>query len=74
MRETVAPVQKFGEFIKLRRLQLNLTQYEVATKAGTTQGYLCKVENGMREPTITLALKICEVLNLNINDFASDYL
>ena len=74
MRETIAPVQSFGEFIKFRRLQLNLTQYEVAAKAGTSQGYICKVENGEREPTVTLALKICDVLGLDINDFASTYL
>ena len=74
MKEIAAPVQSFGEFIKLRRIQLQLTQIEVADKAGTTQGYLCKVENGVREPTITLALKICDALNLNINDFANDYL
>ena len=74
MKETVAPVQSFGEFIRLRRLQLNLTQHEVADRAGTTQGYLCKVENGVREPTITLALKVCEVLRLDINDFAAKYL
>ena len=74
MREAVAPVQSFGEFIKLRRLQLNLTQHEVAARAGTTQGYICKVENGEREPTVTLALKICDALDLDINDFASEYI
>jgi transcriptional regulator with XRE-family HTH domain len=74
MRETVAPVQSFGEFIKARRLQLNLTQYEVAAKAGTTQGFVSKVEAGEREPTVTLALKICDVLGLDINDFASSYI
>lgn len=74
MREIAAPVQSFGEFIRLRRLQLNLTQFDVADRAGTTQGYISKVEKGLKEPTITLALKICEVLNLNINDFAIDYL
>lgn len=74
MRETVAPVQAFGEFIKYKRLQLNLTQYDVAVRAGTTQGYICKVENGEREPTVTLALKLCDVLNLDINDFAKRFM
>jgi len=74
MRETIAPVQSFGEFVKSGRLRLGLTQHEVAALAGTTQGYVCKVENGEREPTVTLALKLCEVLNLDINDFASRYI
>lgn len=76
MREIIAPVQinrSFGEFIRTRRMELNLTQYEVAARAGTTQGYLCKVEKGLREPTITLALSICESLGLDINEFARNY-
>jgi transcriptional regulator with XRE-family HTH domain len=74
MRETIAPVLSFGEFIKSRRLQLNLTQHEVASMAGTTQGFVSKVETGEQEPTVTLALKICDVLGLDINDFARNYI
>jgi transcriptional regulator with XRE-family HTH domain len=74
MRETVAPVQSFGDFIRVKRMALNLTQNEVATRVGTTQGYISKVEKGLKEPTITLALKICDELNLNINDYASEFI
>lgn len=77
MRQTNAPVQNessFGQFIQARRTQLNLTQDEVAVRAGTTQGYLSKVEKGQREPTLTLALKLCEVLGLDINDYAATQL
>lgn len=74
MKEIVAPVQSFGNFVKTRRLQLDLTQGEVAERVGITQGCLSKVENGVQEPTIVLALKICKALNLNINDFARDYI
>jgi transcriptional regulator with XRE-family HTH domain len=74
MRNTVAPVQSFGEFIKTKRLQLNLAQWEVGAMAGLSQGYVCKVENGEREPTLTVALKLCDALNLDINDFAKHYI
>ena len=74
MKETLAPVQSFGSFIKSKRLQLGLTQHDVATMAGINQGYLCRVENGIKEPTLTRALKLCDVLDLNINDFASKYI
>lgn len=66
--------RSFGEFIRLRRTQLNLNQHEVAARADTTQGYLSKIENGEREPTLTLALKICDVLGLDINEFAKQYI
>lgn len=74
MKETVAPVQSFGEFVQSGRLRLNLTQEEVASKAGVNQGYLSRVESGEREPTVSIALKLCDVLNLDINDFASKYI
>ena len=74
MREITAPVQSFGQFIKSRRLQLSLTQQEVAAQAKIAQSHLCKVENGVREPTVTIALRICDVLGLNINDFASEFI
>ena len=74
MRETVAPVQSFGEFIRSGRLRLNLTQGDVADRVGVNQGYISRVESGEREPTVTIALRICDVLNLNINDFAIDFI
>lgn len=74
MRETVAPVRSFGEFIRAGRLRLNLTQRDLAIMVGVNQGYISRVENGECEPTVTLALKLCDELKLNINDFTSNYL
>lgn len=77
MKENNAPVQinkSFGNFIRRRREQTGLTQKEVAVLAGTTQGYLSKVEQGLREPTLTLALKLCDVLTVDVNDFAKQHI
>lgn len=74
MRETIAPVQSFGEFIRSGRNCLGLTQLEVAILVGVNQGYISRVEKGECEPTITLALKLCSVLKLDINKFASKYI
>ena len=72
MRTTDTPVQglSFGDFIRTARLRKNLTQHEVATVAKVEQAYLSKVERGEREPSLTIALKLCDALNLDINDFA----
>lgn len=73
MREIIAPVQNdhsFGDFIRIRRMQLNLTQADVANSVGTTQGYISRLEAGTKEPTLTLSLKICDVLGLDINEYA----
>ena len=59
----------FGDFIKAARLEKNLTQHEVATRAKIEQAYLSKVERGLRDPSLTIAIKICDALSLDINDF-----
>lgn len=69
MRETKAPVQTFGEFIQAKREARNMSQLDVALKANTMQGTISKIENGVREPTLSMALRICEALDVNINDY-----
>lgn len=59
----------FGDFVKTARLRKNLTQEEVATIAKIEQAYLSKVERGVREPSLSIALRICDALTLDINDF-----
>ncbi len=38
-----------GPFIKRRRAELNMTQQQLATKIGMSQGYLSQIENGSRK-------------------------
>ena len=59
----------FGDFIRTARLEKNLTQNEVATVAKVEQAYLSKVERGLRDPSLSIAIRICDALNLDINDF-----
>jgi transcriptional regulator with XRE-family HTH domain len=59
----------FGNFIRNARLEKNLTQSEVAARAKVEQAYLSKVERDAREPSLTIALRICDALGLDINDF-----
>ena len=72
MRTTDSPVLglTFGDFIRTARLSKNLTQHEVAALADVEQAYLSKVELGKREPSLSIALRLCDALNLDINDFA----
>lgn len=71
MNNTDTPGLKFtfGYFIKSARIEKNMTQREVAEKAKIEQAYLSKIERGVREPTLNVALRLCSVLNLDINDF-----
>lgn len=64
----------FGNFVRSARIEQNLTQREVAERARVEQAYLSKVERGAREPSLSIALRICDVLGLDLNDFAKQYI
>lgn len=64
----------FGDFIKSARIGKGLRQRDVAERAGVEQAYLSKVERDEREPSLSIALRICDVLGLDINDFAKRHI
>ena len=51
--------------IKERREELDMSQKELAEKAGISQSFLCDIEQGRSKPSIDTALKIAEVLNIS---------
>ena len=63
----------FGEFVRNGRDRKGLFQLETAQMLGISQGYYCRIERGEREVPLTLALNICSVLDLNINDFIAQF-
>lgn len=71
-REAPALTASFGRFIQKVRAAKGMTQKEVATAAKTTQAYLSKIELGKREPTLSVALAICDALSVDINDFVNE--
>jgi predicted transcriptional regulator len=61
-------IKNLGE-IKEYRKRLNLTQKELAEKAGVSQSYITKIEAGIIEPTYNHARKILGVLeNIHTNE------
>lgn len=60
---------EFGAFIREARENRGLYQADVAEKLGISRAYYAFVEAGKREIYFTLAINICRVLNLDINDF-----
>lgn len=51
--------------IKERREELDLSQKELAEKAGISQSFLCDIEQGRSKPSIDTALKIAEALDIS---------
>lgn len=52
------------EMVRARRLELGLTQFEVADRIDTTGAYISQVETGAVAPTDTTLLRIADALGL----------
>lgn len=61
----------FGDFILAGREKARLRQIDVCERAGITQAHYSLIERGEREVTLSVALNICDALDLNINDFVN---
>lgn len=56
----------------LARRKLKLSQVSLAEKVGVSQNMISQIENGVRTPSISVAIKICDTLNLSLDVFATD--
>jgi DNA-binding XRE family transcriptional regulator len=62
---------KIGALIHDTRLEMGMTQVQLAEKVGTTKSYISKIENNLKEARISTLQKIIELgfggrLELNI--------
>jgi transcriptional regulator with XRE-family HTH domain len=55
---------EIGTAIKEAREAAGLTQLELAQKAQVHRTYVNQLENGHRNPTIEVFMRICEAMNL----------
>jgi DNA-binding XRE family transcriptional regulator len=60
---------EFGRFVREARERKGLIQADVAAQIGVSRSYYTMIESGDREIYFTLAINICRVLDLDINEF-----
>ena len=60
---------KIGKLIAECRKAKKLTQVELAEKLGVTDKSVSKWENGNCLPDVSLYKKICEILDITLNEF-----
>jgi transcriptional regulator with XRE-family HTH domain len=60
--------RSFGQVIRERRRQLDLTQHEVARRIKTSTPYVGHLEAGKRHPSDRVLVKLAEVLGLDQRD------
>lgn len=54
--------------IKFRRIELNMSQQELAEKAGVTRQTIGMIEAGDFNPSLKLCLQICYALGQKLDD------
>lgn len=56
----------YGEILKQRRKELNLTQENLADKVGLKRSYIAKIEKGTTDMQISSFVRISKALDLNL--------
>ncbi len=54
--------------MKFRRIELEMSQTELAKKAGVTRQTIGLIEAGEFNPSINLCISICKALGVTLND------
>jgi transcriptional regulator with XRE-family HTH domain len=65
-------IQDIGLRIKQLRLELGLTQEQLANRCELTKGFISQLENNIASPSIATLDNILEVLGTNLSDFFND--
>lgn len=55
--------------IQNKRKELGLSQKQVADKCGIKQGYYSRIERGIHTPSVALAKKLANILQINWTEF-----
>lgn len=63
---------EIGRKIKQYRLQLDLTQEELAQRTELTKGYISQLENDLCSPSIATLQDILNVLGVSLQDFFTE--
>ncbi len=64
---------KFGNKVRKERDKLELSQEELAAKAGVHRTYIGMIERAEKNITLENIEKVAKALNLKLSDFFSDF-
>ena len=59
-------LKNFGNAVKNRRKEINMSQEELAYKSGIHRTYMSFIERGLRNPSLLIVFKISRVLKIKI--------
>ena len=59
-------LKKFGNAVKNRRKDINMSQEELAYKSGIHRTYISFIERGLRNPSLLIIFKISRILKIKL--------
>lgn len=59
---------KFGSFIKNKRIEINMSREDLAKKIDRKKSLICEIENGSSKPSFETLKNICLHLNIDFDD------
>jgi transcriptional regulator with XRE-family HTH domain len=62
----------FGDKIREKRLELNLSQEKLALEAEVDRTYVNDIEKGTRKISLSIAYKISKALNISLSELLKD--
>ncbi len=62
----------FGEEIRRVRDEVGISQERLALEADVDRSFLSKMERGIRQPSLTVLLKLCRALEYSPDKLVSD--
>ena len=60
--------RKFGKKIQISRMELNMTQEELAFRTNLSPSYISAIERGITDTTISTAKRLAKALDLSLKD------
>lgn len=61
-----------GKNIRRIREEMELSQGDVATRAGVTQAMLCQIERGTKNPSLQLGAELAKVLGCSLESLLKE--
>lgn len=64
--------KQFGQYVKKKRLELNWSQAELASKVGNNYQNISRMERGEISPTLFWCYKLAAAFELNLSDLIKE--
>ena len=62
----------FGDVVRKYRARMDISQEELAGRAGVDRTFISRIERGMRQPTITTILKLGLAFEISSTELVRD--